>query len=102
MAPAPALYRGGLPTPEPVNRRMSTSEVMSFHTVLLIVATTTALPFAEEGSTEYDYSILRDDTIGQNLLPPAISYNKVMQPLEFWEKVKKGEKIDLKRETRKR
>ena len=68
---------------------MSTSEVMSFHTVLLIVATTTALPFAEEGSTEYDYSILRDDTIGQNLLPPAISYNKVMQPLEFWEKVKK-------------
>lgn len=89
MAPAPALYRGGLPTPEPVNRRMSTSEVMSFHTVLLIVATTTALPFAEEGSTEYDYSILRDDTIGQNLLPPAISYNKVMQPLEFWEKVKK-------------
>ena len=63
--------------------------------VLIAVAVTSALPFADEGSSEYEYPDLTTDERmnmmrgEQSLLPPAITYNKVMQPLEFWEKVKK-------------
>ena len=64
--------------------------------VLIAVAATSALPFADEGSSEYEYPDLSTDERmnmmrgEQSLLPPAITYNKVMQPLEFWEKVKKS------------
>ena len=64
--------------------------------VLIAVASTSALPFAEESSSEYEYPDMTTEERNMNmmrgeqsLLPPAITYNKVMQPLEFWEKVKK-------------
>jgi noggin len=61
--------------------------------VLLAAVAASALPYPEDHSAEYEY----DDRLGlmrgeQSLLPPAITYNKVMQPLEFWEKVKKKPK----------
>ena len=65
--------------------------------VLLAAGASTALPYSDD-STEYDYSDTMDDSrLGMmrgehSLLPKAITHNKVMQPLEFWEKVKKKPK----------
>ena len=63
--------------------------------LVAVASCASAFPFADEGSSEYEYPDLTTDERmnmmrgEQSLLPPAITYNKVMQPLEFWEKVKK-------------
>lgn len=70
--------------------------VMADVAILLLVGVSlsSALPYSEDHSTEYEYSDVTEDRLSlmrgeHSLLPPAITYNKVMQPLEFWEKVKK-------------
>lgn len=70
---------------------------MTKSAVLVVVVGLTgsfSLPYSDkDSSNEYDYPELMDDrgVVGhsEHSLAPAITYNKVMQPLEFWEKVKK-------------
>ena len=74
---------------------MATSSHCARLVLVAVASCASAFPFADEGSSEYEYPDLTTDERmnmmrgEQSLLPPAITYNKVMQPLEFWEKVKK-------------
>jgi len=73
---------------------VTTSEMLGGPAVItmgMLVVSVYCRPNSEDGSTEYEYpdNVGERSVHGEHSLAPAITYNKVMQPLVFWEKVKK-------------